>query len=233
MIDTVASLIDYSYAGNQLGRITVTEVPTDIYCRVGSVNRAEYYAAYDSGFRPEFRVTTDPVNYDGQSVIDLTVPEGVVRCDIYRTYRKSLDTLELWCVRRNPEAEQVYTLWTDGKIVHLYGAYLSGSRGELHTQIGHTATDEVTLILPPALRAFVGTAQVGYARPKEYAAMSGTVKAAHFCIGPGAFFALGELTMDGKYQAVNAAYDDVYLVQSVARKTSGKPDTEYLEVTGK
>ena len=161
------------------------------------------------------------------------MPEGVIRCDIYRTYRKSLDTLELWCTRKNPEAKQVFTLWTDGKLVHLYGAYLSGSRGSVRNDTGHAATDTVTMILPQTLRAYVGTQAVGYARPKEYAAMSTADKALHFCIGPGAFFAKGMLSMEGKYQAVNAAFDDVYLVQSVAWKTGGKPDTEYLEVTGK
>ena len=116
MNDTSARLIAVSYVG-ELGVARRTETTTDILCQLGSVNRTEFYAAYNSGFRPEYRVTTAPVNYAGQTLIELDTPDGPVLCDIYRTYRKSLDVLELWCCLHNSDAVQVFTLFTAGKKV--------------------------------------------------------------------------------------------------------------------
>ena len=155
MIDTAARLIDITYTG-ELGRMTAVETETQILCTLESVNRTEYYAAYNSGFKPEFRLVTQPVNYAGQGVVDVDTPEGVVRCDIYRTYRKSQDELELWCVRKNAAAVQTFTLWTAGKCVILFGCYLTGSDGRDRTETGSVATDTVSLILPQTVKAYVG-----------------------------------------------------------------------------
>ena len=261
MQDTSARLIAVSYVG-AFGIAQRTETETPIFCRVGSVDRREFYAAYNSGFRPEYRVTTDPVNYSGEGIIELDTPDGAVRCDIYRTYRKSPDVLELWCCLHNPDATQIFTLWSGGKRVVLHGAYLTGSDGADRTETGKVATDTVNLILPQTLQAFVGDSPVAYCRPKAYGMMSDADKAAHFYVDVDCFFALGEvdpallfspkdydgvLGADGrlfaasdipdgaaiKYQQLNALYDDVWRVQSVARRNRGKPDTEYLEVVGK
>lgn len=259
MIDTSARLIAVTYTG-AMGLAQRTETETPILCTLDRANRAEYYAAYNSGFRPEYRVETEPANYSGQRWIELDTSEGPVRCDVYRTYRKSQDVLELWCSRLNPEADKPVTLWTGGKRVVLYGAYLSGSDGVERTQTGRVATDAVTLILPQTLQAFVGEQQVEYCRPKAYARMTEEQKAARFTIDSRDFFGLGlldtalvfapegtdgVLTSDGyllagsdlqtgeKYQTVNGLFDDVYLVQSVALRNRGKPGTEYLEVVGR
>lgn len=232
MLDATARLISVTYSGN-LGTMTRSEEETGIFCQIGSVNRTEFYAAYNSGFKPEYRVTTDPVNYSGQGIIDLDLAEGTVRCDIYRTYRKSMDVLELWCVRKNEAAELPFTLWTGDKRVVLFGAYLTGSDATERTETGKIAIDNVTLVLPQTLQAFAGTTQVGYCRPKEYAALSAAERATRFTIDTGSFFAVGNIDATGKYQEINGAYDDVYRVQAVTRRNTGKPDTEYLEVTGK
>ena len=232
MVDATAKLIAVTYTG-QLGAVVRTESETQIFCQIGSADRREFFAAYDSGLKPEFRVTTDPINYSGQSIIDLETPGGTLRCDIYRTYQKSADVLELWCVRKNPQAEQVFTLWSAGKVVRLAGAYMTGSDGQERTDTGKIATDAVTLILPQTVQAFCGTAPVVYTRPKAYAAMGTTAQASAFTIDASSFFALGDIASTGKFQEINAQYDDVYRVQSVALKNNGKPDTEYLEVIGK
>lgn len=239
MIETSARLIAVDYVG-ALGAAVRTETETSILCTLESVNRTEYFAAFNSGFLPEWRVTTHPANWSGQRIIDLDAPEGTVRCDVYRTYIKSRDVIELWCCRQNPESEQTFTLWTAGRKITLFGAYLTGSDGAGRTTTGSVATDTVTLVLPQTLAAYAGATQVAYCRPKEYAAMSTADKATHFCIQAGDFFALGapDAAADAKYQAVNAAYDDVWRVQSVNRKTTsgshrGTPDKEFLEVIGK
>lgn len=240
MIDASARLIAISYVG-ALGVAVRQETATEILCTIHSVNRLEFFAAYNSGLRAEWRVVTSSVNWRGETVIDLDTPEGTVRCDIYRTYRKDRDTIELWCCRQNPEAVQTFTLFTAGRKITLYGAHLTGSDGASRTTTGSVATDTVTLILPQTLQAFDGATPVAYCRPKEYAAMIEADKATHFCVQAGDFFALGTLPDvpgTSKYQAVNAAYDDVFRVQSVNRRTTsgthrGTPDTDYLEVIGK
>lgn len=231
-IDSTARLIDITYAG-AMGAVTRTETATTIFCGIGSVDRREYFAAYNSGLKPDFRVTTDPVNYSGQRVIDLDTDVGTIRCDIYRTYRKSADVLELWLTRKNPEAEQMFTLWSSGKVVKLLGAYLTGSDSQERTETGKVSTDTVTLILPQTLQAFSAGNPVEYCRPKAYATKTTSTQASYFTIDSSAFFAVGDIAATGKYQEINAAYDDVYRVQAVSWKNGGKPDSEYLEVIGK
>lgn len=259
MLDTTARLITVTYSG-ELGAASRKETSTVIFCRIGSVNRSEYYAAYNSGFKPEWRVVTDPINYSGEGIIELDTAAGTVLCDIYRTYRKSADELELWCVLKNEQAEQVFTLWFDSKRVVLFGAYLSGTDGAERRETGKVSIDTVTLVLPQTLQAFMGAQKVGYARPKAYAMMSDADKARHFTIDPSSFFVIGEIVSpamlfapsdydgvlsedqyliassdipaDAKFQEINAVWD-AYRVQSVVMKNNGRPDTEYLEVVGK
>ena len=260
MIDTSARLIAVSYSG-ELGTVQRIETPTPIYCTINNVNRAEWFAAFNSGFRPEWRVTTAPVNFSGQTIIDLDTLEGTVRCDIYRTYRKTPDALELWCCRKTKESEQVFTLWTAGKRVVLYGAYLTGTDGAARTNTGKVATDTVALILPQTFAAFCDGQPVAYCKPKAFSYMSAADQAKHFFIDTDCYFGLGDLdpalliapadydgvlSEDGyllaaddipasglRYQDINALYDDVWRVQSVNRKNRGKIDTEYIEVIGK
>lgn len=233
MRETAAELVTVRYSGTELGRMERLETARRIFCRLGSVGQSEFFAAYNSGFKPEFKVLTHPANYGGERIIDVELPGEILRCDIYRTYQKSEEVLELWVVRKNPTAEQVFTLWTGGKRVTLVGAYLTGSDGAQRTETGKVATDTVSLILPQSLQAWVGETTVGYCRPKAYAAMTVEEQAAHWTIDSGSFFAAGDIRAEGKYQEINAAFDDVYRVQSVARKSGSGPDAEYLEVVGK
>ena len=260
MIDTSARLIAVSYVGEP-GAARRVETATPILCRIDNVNRAEWFAAYNSGFRPEWRVTTTPASFGGQTIIDLDTPEGTVRCDVYRTYRKTPDALELWCCRKTAESEQVFTLWCAGKRVVLYGAYLTGTDGATRTNTGKVATDAVALILPQTFQAFCGGQPVAYSKPKAYKRMTSAQQAEHFYIDVDCFFALGDLDPSEliapagytgdlaaggyalaagdvpagglRYQEINALYDDVWRVQSVDRRNRGKIDTEYVEVIGK
>lgn len=234
MIDTSARLIAVSYVG-ELGKMQRVETKTEILCSLDSVGRAEFYAAYASGLRPEYRVTTEPVNYSGEGLIEIDAPEGPIRCDVYRTYRKSPDRLELWCARHNEASVQAFTLWSQGKRVVLWGAYLEGSDSVERTTTGRVSLDTVSLILPQTLQAFSGETPVAYARPKAYAAMTEAQRAEHFTIDSRSFFALGEIEAAGdvKYQAVNETWDDVYLVQQINMRNRGKTGTEFLEVVGR
>lgn len=231
MYDSAAKLVTTTFNDGEYGLKEATEVKTQIFCSVKSVSRAEYFKAYDSGLLPEFVVITNPINYDGQSVIEVETQSGVVRCDIYRTYRKSLDEMELYCIKKNDNAVQPVTLWTKEKIVHLYGAYITGGDAVSRSDTGKDATGSVSLVLPQSLKAFCGTTAVGLVGVKAYA--NAEDKTNIFCIDSSCFFAPGLHTETGKYQAINGAIDDVHLVQSVAVRNRGIPDTEYIEVIGR
>ncbi len=232
MIPVSARLISISYAGS-LGRAVKTETETAIYGDLQSVGRVEYYAAYDSGFLPEYKLTTAAVNYSDQGLIDIDTPAGEIRFTIYRTYRKTADDIELWCTRTNDQMESVFTLWTPDKRVTLFGAYLTGGDADNRNVTGRVANGGATLILPQSLQAFVGDTPVGYAKPKAYAALTEQQKDVAFTIDFKSFFAAGDIQATGKYQEINGTYDDVFLVQGVALRNRGRPNTEYLEVVGR
>ena len=136
------------------------------------------------------------------------------------------------CVRIAPGEEQTVTIWSAGKRITAAGAFLTGSSGTERTENGKVGTDAVKLSIPAFAVCRCGTSVVSYCRPKAYAALAPEAQAERFTLDSGAFFALGDIPVSGKFQAVNAAYDDVYRVQSVTvmRTETG---AEYLEVTGK
>lgn len=140
--------------------------------------------------------------------------------------------MKVRCVRIDPSEEKTATLWSAGKRVALYGVWMSPENGIERTETGKVGDDTVALALPETVLAYSEGALLTYCGPKAYAAMSAADQAVHYTIDSNAFFALGDVRATGKFQEINAAYDDVYRVQSVKRKQTGT-DTEYLEVTGK
>ena len=65
------------------------ETQREIFCQVDSVSRAEFFAAGQSGLRPEYRITVGETRliYNG------------ARYAVYRTYHARTDELELYVQR--------------------------------------------------------------------------------------------------------------------------------------
>ena len=73
------------------------ETPREIFARVDSVNRAEFFEAGQRGFRPEYRFTVFHAEYAGEDECEYNGQ----RYAIYRTFRvPQTDDLELYAERK-------------------------------------------------------------------------------------------------------------------------------------
>ena len=92
--DDIITLVAITPTGNfdEYGQEITAETTRQVYCKVTSANRAEFFEARQTGLTPEFVFTTQPTNYAGEKVLEY---EGV-RYSIYRTYRRGADELELY-----------------------------------------------------------------------------------------------------------------------------------------
>lgn len=72
--------------------------PTEkvVFAQVDSVTRAEFFAAGESGIKPEYRFTMLAAEYDGETTV---VYNGAVYA-VYRTYHARTDEIELYVRRK-------------------------------------------------------------------------------------------------------------------------------------
>lgn len=227
-------LVSYSYVPEN-GKMVQAETETPVFGFKASVSQQEYFAAFNAGLRAEYLITMFSPDYENQKVLRLEENGVWVDYDIYRTYEKQNEQIELFVTKRNMATPYTVTMFTDGKQVKLHGVYLTGSHGANNAMSGDNATDAVVLTIPRDCVAFVGLTPVGFVKPKAYGRLTTTQKANAYTIAPNCYFALGDIdpTGDYTYQSVNSAYDDVYRVQSVNSVNKGNIDTEYIEVRGK
>ena len=71
-------------------------VTRDVFCRVGSITRSEFYEAGRNGLNPEFVLTMFAGDYSGERICSLNGQTY----SIYRTYLERNDTLELYVIRK-------------------------------------------------------------------------------------------------------------------------------------
>jgi len=75
---------------------TETTSDTDIYARVESVSASEFFAGGQNGLKPDYRFLVNAWEYSDE-------PEVVFNdkvYSVYRTYRRSLDLMELYVERK-------------------------------------------------------------------------------------------------------------------------------------
>lgn len=72
----------------------VTE--TDVYARAESVSASEFFDAGQNGLKPEYRFTVSAWEYGDEEELSYN---GRLY-SIYRTYRRSLDLIELYAERK-------------------------------------------------------------------------------------------------------------------------------------
>lgn len=87
MADTTVMLIKPSTRRQDAEGVwrTVAESQREVFARVESVERSEFFAAGQKGLRPELRVTLAAIEYEGEQVCAV---DGV-RYAIYRTYNRA------------------------------------------------------------------------------------------------------------------------------------------------
>lgn len=73
-----------------------TRTAKQVYCKVDSVTRAEFFDAGKSGLKPEYRITMFFGDYDGETVVGYN---GRLY-SVYRTYLAKTDIIELYVERQ-------------------------------------------------------------------------------------------------------------------------------------
>lgn len=91
-MDAVITLIAESYTKNAEGVNIATESSIDVFCKVRSVSRADFYSAGELGLALSYVFITNPVNYSGEKILSYNGE----RYGVVRTYQPSLDVLEIY-----------------------------------------------------------------------------------------------------------------------------------------
>ena len=96
-MDAVCTLISKTYTQDESGFPVATDALYETFCNVESVSRSEFFNAGKAGMTPEYKITVNAVEYDGQTEVEY---EGK-RYTIYRTYRTDEDMMELYAEYRS------------------------------------------------------------------------------------------------------------------------------------
>lgn len=92
-MDNLIQLIDEEFTQDDLGIQTSTETKRNIWARIQSVKRADWYAAGRNGLQPSLVAVTPVFNYAGEKI---AVVQGR-RYSIYRTFSpEDSDYIELY-----------------------------------------------------------------------------------------------------------------------------------------
>lgn len=91
-MDDVITLIKEEYDSNLEQYIELSRVE-NVFCKVESIQRDEFYRAGQNGMSPQYKFVTAKVNYNSEEIL---VYKGV-RYSIYRTYEvPGTDDIELY-----------------------------------------------------------------------------------------------------------------------------------------
>lgn len=88
----VLSLLSIARTQNSFGGWEETVTPRQVFCKVESVSRAEYFESAKIGLRPDYRFVVFGADYNGETECEYN---GTVYA-IYRTYHRDTDYIELY-----------------------------------------------------------------------------------------------------------------------------------------
>ena len=94
-MDGVITLMTSVVTRDKYGVEGETFTPRDVFCKVDSITRAEFYQAGRNGLNPEFKFTIFAEDYQGERVCKYNDASYA----IYRTYRTDNDYMELYVQR--------------------------------------------------------------------------------------------------------------------------------------
>lgn len=94
MVDTVIALVTPTRAQDENGIWHNTgETSREVFARMDSISRAEFFAAGQAGFKPDYKFVVFAGEYAGEALCDY----NGVRYAIYRTYQvPGTDYMELY-----------------------------------------------------------------------------------------------------------------------------------------
>lgn len=96
-MDSVLDLIAVTQSQDENGVWQSAESARQVFCRVDSVTRREFYDAGRNGLNPEYKFTVFAPDYGGE----LLVGYRAMRYSVYRTYHiPGTDYMELYVERK-------------------------------------------------------------------------------------------------------------------------------------
>lgn len=95
-MDSVLTLYTSTKQQNEYGVWVETLTSRDVFCKVGSISRYEFFEAGRNGLNPQFVFSVFKGDYNGEIVCGY---EGNTY-SIYRTYQTDSDYLELYAERK-------------------------------------------------------------------------------------------------------------------------------------
>lgn len=95
-MDCTILLISSSWTKDEYGVDQPTETSREIFARVESVTRAEFFEGGRNGLNPEYKFTVFADDYQDEQILSYNGS----RYGIYRTFRAMGDYLELYAERK-------------------------------------------------------------------------------------------------------------------------------------
>lgn len=95
MMDDILILITQTMTADQYGVMRPTLTQKQVFCKVGSITRSEFFNAGRSGLNPEFVFSVFKGDYSGETVCEYNGNTYA----IYRTFLNDMDYMELYVQR--------------------------------------------------------------------------------------------------------------------------------------
>ena len=95
-MDAVLTLIAQTNTKNEYGVTQKTVSSRDVFCKVQSVTRTEFFEGGRNGLNPEYQFTVFSGDYDGETLCEYNGNSY----GIYRVYRTDDDYIELYAERK-------------------------------------------------------------------------------------------------------------------------------------
>lgn len=96
-MDDVIKLVSETYAVNDYGVRVPAETKKQVFCKVRSVTRAEFFDGGRNGLNPQYRFDVFMGDYNDETVIEYKEK----RYAVYRVYHpENVDYIELYCERK-------------------------------------------------------------------------------------------------------------------------------------
>lgn len=96
MTDVIAYLLGKTITMNQLKQEVEVDTRTEIFAKKESISQSEFYKGGEAGLKPDFRLITAIIDYNGEREVELDDK----KYGIYRTYERDQDYIELYCERK-------------------------------------------------------------------------------------------------------------------------------------
>lgn len=95
-LDEQLTLVSETWTKDAYGIQRKSETTQEIFCNVSSIGSGEYYTAAQTGLHPQYRFIVLAAEYNGQTLLRYKSED----LSVYRTYRRSMDYVELYTEKR-------------------------------------------------------------------------------------------------------------------------------------